>query len=249
MKQIVLMYHDIYHDNTAESGFQNATALKYKVSAENFEQQVAVIGEYLRKNNLSASHVEFTFDDGGVSFLTVAAPILEKYGFRGTFFISTEYIGTEKFLDADQVRELARRGHRIGSHSHSHPERMSSMSQNEINEEWNVSNHILNGILGTTPSVASIPNGYKSRNVIMAMVISGITEIHTSTPTTSVKAFRDAIVKGRFAITCDDTPQSVITLISSPITRFRKETRQKLLDFTKAILGDAYLSIRKRLTK
>ena len=41
--RIVLMYHDFYRYDKSESGFQNSTALKYKVSAEAFEAQVHAI--------------------------------------------------------------------------------------------------------------------------------------------------------------------------------------------------------------
>ena len=69
---------------------------------------------------LQGKDVLFTFDDGGVSFVTKAAPILEKYGHKGVFFVSTKYIGTPGVLSAGQVKELELRGHVVGTHSHSH---------------------------------------------------------------------------------------------------------------------------------
>ena len=49
-KQIVLMYHDLFFSDKSESGFQNSTALKYKVSAKAFEAQVQSIENYLKCN-------------------------------------------------------------------------------------------------------------------------------------------------------------------------------------------------------
>ncbi len=37
--------------------------------------------------------VVFTFDDGGLEHYEDAAPILEKYGFRGTFNVVASTIG------------------------------------------------------------------------------------------------------------------------------------------------------------
>jgi peptidoglycan/xylan/chitin deacetylase (PgdA/CDA1 family) len=85
-----------------------------------------------------------TFDDGLVSNYSIAAPMLEKYGFCGWFFIPVDFIDAaaadqvnfaraqrigpdHTSLEAEQpamtwgqVRDLDRRGHVIGSHTRSH---------------------------------------------------------------------------------------------------------------------------------
>lgn len=243
------MYHDVYCQDTSESGFQNSTALKYKVSLQDFDLQIKAVNDYLRERKLPSSTVEFTFDDGGVSFITVVAYVLEKYGFRGKFFISTGFIGQKGFMNADQIRELENRGHSVGSHSHSHPERMISLSEQEILEEWNISQVILEGVLGHRPSIASIPNGYSSRIVLDAMIKAGIFEIYTSDPTSKVTIYNTAVVKGRYALTNSDTAITVLAIVSSSFLRLKKYIRHSILNFTKAILGDNYLFIRKLLIK
>ena len=80
--------------------------------------------------------VLFTFDDGGISFLTIIAPILEKYNQKGIFFISTQYIDTPLFLTKKQIKELRERGHIIGSHSHSHPQNISELANSDLLEEY-----------------------------------------------------------------------------------------------------------------
>ena len=247
--QIVLMYHDIYRDNPAESGFQNPTAIKYKVRADRFEAQVAEIDEYLRINRLPASTVDFTFDDGGVSFLTLAAPILEKYGFRGKFYISTGLIGSKGFLNAQQIRELHNRGHIIGSHSHTHPERMSAMPAGKINQEWHISQTILREILGQTPRYASIPNGYSSKAVLNAMIDSGVSTIDTSATTTQVSHYKGSCIRGRYAITDNMSAGMVLHIFTSATFRLKKALRWHILSIAKALLGNTYLSIRSKLTK
>lgn len=248
-KQIVLMYHDLYSYDKSESGFQNSTAIKYKVSAEVFEAQVQAIADYIKSTHLQSDYIDFTFDDGGVSFLTIAAPILEKYGFKGKFYISTAYLGTEGFLNKEQVRELHQRGHYIGSHSHTHPERMDVLTVDSIKEEWNVSQSILKGIIGFAPRLASIPNGYVSKPVIDGMLNAGIDLVDTSAITTQIKRYKSAILRGRYAITEDTTVDNLMHLVSSPFYRFKKRVRYVILEMAKAILGNSYLAIRKRILK
>ena len=117
--QIFLMYHDVYIHDYNESGFLKDSTKQYKISVQEFEQQVKAVAEYCRDHD--DIKVDFTFDDGGKSFATVVAPVLEKYGLRGIFFISAKYIETETFISFDQIVELKRRGHIIGSHRNSHP--------------------------------------------------------------------------------------------------------------------------------
>lgn len=68
--------------------------------------------------------VSFTFDDVPDSCLSHGAPILEKYGGRGTFYIAGSLAGTvEKdrtLITPQGCRELARRGHEIGCHTYAH---------------------------------------------------------------------------------------------------------------------------------
>ena len=67
-----------------------------------------------------------TVDDGGVSYYTVVADRLERLGWRGHCFVTTDMIGQRGFLTRRQIRELDGRGHIIGSHSASHPTRCGS---------------------------------------------------------------------------------------------------------------------------
>ena len=65
--------------------------------------------------------VTLTFDDNLKDHLLIAAPELEKRGWRGTFNIVTDRVGArENALTWDDVRELVRRGHEITTHTKSH---------------------------------------------------------------------------------------------------------------------------------
>ena len=69
--------------------------------------------------------VVLTFDAGNRSDHEFVAPLLERYGFGATFFI-TEGLGfrddKEYFLTWEEVRDLHDRGFEIGNHTRSHPD-------------------------------------------------------------------------------------------------------------------------------
>ena len=69
----------------------------------------------------SQMRVALTFDDSLKDHLLIAAPLLEKHGWRGTFNIVTDWVGSgEKFLTWEDVGELVRRGHEIATHTKTH---------------------------------------------------------------------------------------------------------------------------------
>ena len=129
-----------------------------------------------------ASGWMMTFDDGGVSAIETIAPALEARGWRGHFFMTTGWLGAPGFLDADGLRELASRGHVVGSHSQNHPLAMSSLSHDELRREWHDSVDTLADVIGERPRVASIPGGAYSRAVAEAASEAGIRILFTSEP-------------------------------------------------------------------
>lgn len=66
--------------------------------------------------------VSISFDDNLVSQLDIAMPEMEKYEFKGTFFIVAQWLDDFAVWDglAKRWRGAAQRGHEIGSHSYSH---------------------------------------------------------------------------------------------------------------------------------
>ena len=228
---VVLMYHDIVTKNDKSSGFQNENAFQYKVEEQAFEEQVKA---------LQGKDVVFTFDDGGVSFYTKAAPILEKYGFKGVFFISTKYIGTPGFLDKEQVVALAARGHIIGSHSHTHPEIFTKLSKEEVREEWSKSYEILQGMLNNKDLPMSIPNGYASKIIMQEAIDCGFTDIYTSQPTTKVKTFIGHKVIGRYVVHENMTTEDVLRIVTSQGTKMKMAMKWHVLNMVKSVLGSSY---------
>jgi peptidoglycan/xylan/chitin deacetylase (PgdA/CDA1 family) len=61
-----------------------------------------------------------TFDDTDLEQFTVGAPEMDKYGFKGLFFIMTVSLNKSRYMSEGQVRSLSDRGHVIGSHTWDH---------------------------------------------------------------------------------------------------------------------------------
>ncbi|HKW79346.1 MAG TPA: polysaccharide deacetylase family protein [Candidatus Limnocylindria bacterium] len=128
----VLMYHYISAVPANQSG--NRFAIDLRVPADLFEQHLAYLrdqgfttisapalwGALNGRAALPARPVVLTFDDGYADAYTNAFPLLKKYGFNGTFFITVNLIGRPGYLTWDQVRELDAGGMDIESHAMDH---------------------------------------------------------------------------------------------------------------------------------
>ncbi|MEJ2520623.1 MAG: polysaccharide deacetylase family protein, partial [Desulfuromonadales bacterium] len=61
-----------------------------------------------------------TVDDAYQTFLTDGWPLLQRFGFPATLFVSTDTVGGTDYLDWQELRQLRRQGVEIGNHSASH---------------------------------------------------------------------------------------------------------------------------------
>lgn len=230
------MYHDVLNDLYPKSGFQKAGAIQYAIDSRTFESHLR-----FAKNR---DNVQFSFDDGGSSFYNVIAEMLERYGRRGIFYITTSYIGLEYFITEEQIKELDRRGHIIASHSHTHPKKISALRETDCLEEWVHSKKILKQILGHEVEVASVPGGAVSKMVIDCMIDAGYTEIYTSEPTTEIVENRGAKIYGRYGVKKATTIDMYKAILTDPGTRKKMLRHHKMLDIAKKTLGPQYNNLK-----
>ena len=77
--------------------------------------------ESISENMTSQKLVILNFDDGRESQFLNAKPVLDKYGFKATFYIVCNYVENKPgFMDWKQIREIYDEGNDIGSHSMNH---------------------------------------------------------------------------------------------------------------------------------
>jgi peptidoglycan/xylan/chitin deacetylase (PgdA/CDA1 family) len=100
------------------SSFPNALSLS---SLGNKGKSYYASAEVIDTVNKSNKVVMINFDDGLKSQLIYAKPILDKYGFKASFFIICGRVGTERSsMNWQDIAELKKNGMDIESHSMTH---------------------------------------------------------------------------------------------------------------------------------
>lgn len=74
----------------------------------------------LKEQDLPSKSVVFTFDDGYSDVFENAVPILQKYGFTGSFAIITNFPGRDGYASWDQIKQANSNGMEIVSHTQDH---------------------------------------------------------------------------------------------------------------------------------
>lgn len=245
------MYHDVYHHDIKESGFQNTGAIPYKLTSREFELHIRSIAKFCESGKMNKNEVALTFDDGGESFHSIIAPILEKYGFKGYFFVTTVLIGTRGFMNEKQIADLHNRGHFIGAHSHTHPKNISELPYAEIESEWTKSVETLNKIISAKVKVASIPGGFYSEQSRIALKKNGIELIFNSIPTKKINHNSDnQYIIGRFTIKKRTTIEAVLQLMNNnSVSQFYQFAKWWGLALIRSALGNNYYRIREVMLK
>lgn len=251
-KAFALMYHDVVPPGEyRSSGIQGADADLYKLTQEQFRdhlEAVAALGKNRVKTCLESSidsPVYLTFDDGGASAVWIAQE-LELRGWRGHFFIPSDWIDQPGFLTSSGLRHMTAQGHIIGSHSRSHPKRMSALSTDQIREEWSSSVRRLSDVLGTAVTVGSVPGGFYSRRVGELAAEAGVTTLFNSEPTTTPQQINNCLLLGRYFIQQGMGPEMAANFAGGPgQARLRQAALWKVKKAAKALGGDLYLKLRK----
>jgi peptidoglycan/xylan/chitin deacetylase (PgdA/CDA1 family) len=260
MKPISLLYHDVVAGSASATGFTGADAEVYKLDEANFAahldridevdacpRRVQIVTPRLADSDYSIQTPLFlTFDDGGVSAATVAAPLLEARGWRGHFFVVTEMIDQPGFLTGSQIRDLHRRGHHIGSHSHTHPARFSKLSYDRMRSEWRESRGILADILGEPPFSVSVPGGFYSTAVAAAAREAGYNVLFNSEPSCRIRQRGGLLVLGRYGIKRETLPETAARLVRCDVgPRLRQTLTWNLKKPLKKFGGPAWLAFRR----
>ncbi|RRB17348.1 polysaccharide deacetylase family protein [Larkinella knui] len=133
-KQVpILCYHQIREWRANDS----KSAKDYICPTSVFEAQMKMLADsgyhailpdqlyaYLTTGaTLPSKPVMITFDDGDLDQYETAVPILDKHKFKAAFFIMTVAIGRrgyQPYMDKQQIKDLADRGHTIGCHTWDH---------------------------------------------------------------------------------------------------------------------------------
>jgi len=173
-----LMYHQIAERTESTS--------RLAVTPRSFAQQLALLHDQgftsVRGTDLArarAGHgvlparpVVLTFDDGYRDFHEVALPVLQRYGFVATVFVTTGWIeeggagpgGPARMLSWSQLAELVAAGMEVGAHTRSHPQ-LDQIPAERASQELAASKDELEQRLGGPVPGMAYPFGYSSGRV------------------------------------------------------------------------------------
>ncbi len=234
----VLLYHGI-EDGQPSARRMDDIDREYVVDRRRFEQHVA----YLASRPRGGVRVVLSFDDGDASCYTIAAPILEAHGLRGEFFIVTGWTGQPGFMTANQLRELAARGHGVHSHSRTHP-RLSTLSTDGIRDELAGSKADLEAVLGTPVTQFSIPGGDYDDRVVQIAADTGYTSVLNS-----VEGYNDehadVFLLRRFTARSYSDVSMLRDICERPrYTAARLAMKRAVLSAARAVMGGHYDRLR-----
>jgi peptidoglycan/xylan/chitin deacetylase (PgdA/CDA1 family) len=247
------LYHDVVGDGPgASSGFDGGDAAIYKLNPTAFVAHLDRLATLNRPPCLVSAASDatwmLTFDDGGSSALEMIAPALERRSWRGHFFVTTGWLDSAGFLTSGGLRELAARGHVIGSHSRSHPLAMASLSRDELRREWRESVDALGDMLAARPTVASIPGGAYSTTVAETAGEAGIRVLFTSEPTARPWNVGSVTCFGRYAVQRHMTPDTALQFAAgSGFAAVRQRVAWDAKKVLKWTCGPAYREFRRRV--
>ena len=108
-----------------------STSFKYSKGSSNYEDKsknnsnycVIEVNKDEKLKKIPDKLVVLTFDDGVASHYNFVMPILKRYGFGATFFITEGFnfkTNKKEYLTWEQIAELDKQGFEIGNHTRDH---------------------------------------------------------------------------------------------------------------------------------
>ncbi len=130
-----------------------------------------------------------SFDDGNISDIELALPILLRHGLTARFFILAGRIGMPGYLGRAEIRELRAAGMAIGSHGINHRD-WSAIEPGELRAETEDSRKVLGELLGEPVTEIACPFGRFDRRVLRAVWAAGYERLYTTEGGPGVRGWR-----------------------------------------------------------
>lgn len=258
-RMLVLMYHGIHESREARGRFDP----RYSLKPDQFATQLSclsqlglagwmpVAGEALVAPEAPADRhmVLISFDDGDVSNLERALPMLQEAGLAAVFFITRSFVGQRGMITHAGLRELADAGMVIGSHGLSH-RFLNTLSPDALAIELSSSRDFLQQAIGRPVSLLSLPGGRGGPREIRAAHEAGYRSVLGSRPGNNQATPPGGLID-RVVITRQTDQQAFAQLIrwQGPAV-WRQCARYRVLGWPRRLLGDrGYDQLRRALVR
>jgi peptidoglycan/xylan/chitin deacetylase (PgdA/CDA1 family) len=126
--------------------------------------------------------VVLTFDDGYDDAATTALPILREYGARGTFYISSGFVGTPRHLSWKQIREMRAAGMEVACHGTEHLDLSTLDRAGQTAESAGCLRRFARYLGGAPPKTYAYPAGKYDATTLDLMKRLGILAAFTERP-------------------------------------------------------------------
>lgn len=190
----------------------------------------------LGKKTLPERSVVLTFDDGYASHMEIVAPLLMRHRFTGTFFVTTDLIGTTGHVTWEQLKKMIFLGMEIGSHGVTHKP-LTKCTPEELSNEIVESKRVLEEKLGIPIQSMAVPGGFWNKTVAEVAEKAGYEAVWASTIGTNGKetnalGLRRVVVRRPFSV------QRVVSMVEGWQPAFWWAANQQfLIRMLKKVLG------------
>ncbi len=130
------------------------------------------------------SAVVLTFDDGYEDAATTALPILRANGARGTFFVSSGFVGTPRHLTWKEMRALRDGGMEVACHGTMHLDLSTLDRAGQVAEAGGCMRRFARYLGGAPPQTYAYPAGQYNATTLELMRQFGIRAAFTEHPGT-----------------------------------------------------------------
>jgi len=246
MSHSILLYHEV-------TDFPERTKQIRKMGpadsllTKQFEEQMALLSvsantrvvtadDIFNKAEDDAKKIVLTFDDGFIGNYLFAFDILERYGFKATFFITVDDVSKDRYMSWEQIAALHKSGHLIQSHTMTHP-MLGECEESEITYELETSKRIIEDKIGSPVKYLSLPYGSLNERVITIAKQIGYKAIFTSSYNHG-NSDSELYQFGRAQIKDTYTLKKFVRLIDpNPVDVLLSRTKEALKRRIKEIIG------------